>query len=298
MSEWNCGYADVSRANTEYMCLNGTPLESVNLRSAQLPLVTEFKYMGSTLQSDGDMSTEINKRTQCGWNNWMKMSSVLCDKRVSPRVKEKSTRLSFIQICCTGWRQCQSLSSHMKKLEVIDMKMCRWECDHTLSDHERNENISERLNVDSITEVQESKTDVVWPRKRRDQDYVGRQTLERVPPGRRTRGRPKQRWMDCVNRDMRAIGTTKHEVHDRTGWMRIVSAVATPQPSGRGQKKKKTCGRPLFIIDTPTDIHNVLNNVYHLSVCIILVSVPSFLEYNYSRGPTPDLKYIMSFVSG
>ena len=31
-----------------------------------------------------------------------------------------------------------------------------------------------------------------------------------------------------------AVGTTKDEVHDRTGWMRIVSAAATPQPSGSG----------------------------------------------------------------
>ena len=70
--------------------------------------------------------------------------------------------------------------------------------------------------------------------KRRDQDYVGGKTLEMVPPGRRKRGRPKQRWMDCVNRDMRAIGTTKDEVHERTGWRRIVFAATTPQPSGSG----------------------------------------------------------------
>ena len=59
------------------MFLNGTPLGSVHMQSAQLPQVTEFKYLGSTLQSDGGMSTEINKRTQCGWNNWRKMSGVL-----------------------------------------------------------------------------------------------------------------------------------------------------------------------------------------------------------------------------
>ena len=78
-----------SRAKTEYMCLNGTPLGSVNMQSAQLPQVTEFKYLGSTLQSDGGPSTEISKRTQCGWNTWRKMAGVLCDKRVPPYVKGK-----------------------------------------------------------------------------------------------------------------------------------------------------------------------------------------------------------------
>ena len=56
-------------AKTVYMCLDGTPIASVNMQSAQLPQVTDFKYLGSTAQSDGDMSTEINKMTQCGWNN-------------------------------------------------------------------------------------------------------------------------------------------------------------------------------------------------------------------------------------
>ena len=67
----------VSRAKPEYMCLNGTPLGSVKMQSAKLPLVIEFKYLGTTLHSDGDMSTEINNRTQWGWNNGKKMSGFL-----------------------------------------------------------------------------------------------------------------------------------------------------------------------------------------------------------------------------
>ena len=74
------------------MCLNGTPLGSVHMQSAQLPHVTEFKYLGSILQSYGGMSSEINKRTQCGWNYWRKMSGILCDKRVPPHVKGRYTR--------------------------------------------------------------------------------------------------------------------------------------------------------------------------------------------------------------
>ena len=99
----------VSRANTECMCLNGTPLGSINMQSAQRPHATEFKYLGSTLQSNGDMSTEINKRTQCGWNNWRNMSCVLFDKRVPPHVKGNIHKMIVQQLCCTAWRQCQSL---------------------------------------------------------------------------------------------------------------------------------------------------------------------------------------------
>ena len=35
----------------------------LGMQSAQLPQVTEFKYLGSTLRSDDDMSTEVNKDT-------------------------------------------------------------------------------------------------------------------------------------------------------------------------------------------------------------------------------------------
>ena len=45
------------RAKTQYMRLNGTPITHVTIQSDQLPQVTEFKYLGSTLQINGDMNT-------------------------------------------------------------------------------------------------------------------------------------------------------------------------------------------------------------------------------------------------
>ena len=67
----------------------------------------------------------------------------------------------------------------------------------------RNENIKERLKVEREyhREVQESAVGVVWPRKEAKPRLRRKKTLEMVPPGRRKRGRPKQRWMDCVNRE-------------------------------------------------------------------------------------------------
>ena len=115
----------VSRANTEYMCLYGTPLASFDMQSDQLPQVTEFKYLGSTLQSDGGMSAEITKRTPCGWNNWRKMSGVICDKRVPPHVKGKIHNMIVQPAMLYGMETAPVTSSHVKKLEVTEMKMCR-----------------------------------------------------------------------------------------------------------------------------------------------------------------------------
>ena len=66
----------LSNAKTGYMCLNGTPLGSVKMQSAQLSHVTVFKYLGSSMQSDAAMNGELNEWAQCVWNNWMNMSGV------------------------------------------------------------------------------------------------------------------------------------------------------------------------------------------------------------------------------
>ena len=127
----------VSRANTEYMCL---------------PHVTEFKYLGSTLQSDGDMNTEVIKKTECGWNNWRKMSGILCEKRIPPHVKGKIHKMIVQPAMLYRMETVPMTSSHAKKLEVTEMKMCRWACGHTLTDNLRNDDIRKRLKVENITE--------------------------------------------------------------------------------------------------------------------------------------------------
>ena len=102
------------------------------MQSAQLPHVTEFKYLGSPLQNDGDMCTEINKKTQCGWNNWRKMPGVLCNKRIPPSVKVTIHKIIVQPAMLYGMETVPDASSNVNKLEVTTMNMCRWVCGHTL----------------------------------------------------------------------------------------------------------------------------------------------------------------------
>ena len=66
------------------------------MQSAKLPQVIEFKYMGNTLHSDGDMSTEINKRTSGDGTTVRRcQASYVCDKRVPPHVNPHPAVLNF-----------------------------------------------------------------------------------------------------------------------------------------------------------------------------------------------------------
>ena len=70
------------------MCCNGNSEGELKIGEEAIPTVTEFKYLGSTVESVG-VDSEVNRRIQAGWNNWRKMSSILCNKKVLNRVKGK-----------------------------------------------------------------------------------------------------------------------------------------------------------------------------------------------------------------
>ena len=59
------------------------------MQGEEVAKVDNFKYLGSTVQSNGECGREVKKRVQTGWNGWRRMSGVICGKRVPARVKTK-----------------------------------------------------------------------------------------------------------------------------------------------------------------------------------------------------------------
>ena len=88
------------------------------------------------------------------------------------------------------------------KLEVAEMRMLRWMCGVTKLDKIGNERIRGTTKVGEITKkVQERR----WHGHvmRREEHYVGRMAIEMKVHGRRKRGRPKRRWLDKVDDDIK-----------------------------------------------------------------------------------------------
>ena len=83
----------VNRRKTEHMCVNEKQvIGTVKMQVKEVAKVEDFKYLGSTVQSNGECGGEVKKRVQAGWNGWRRMSGVIFDRRVPGRLKGKVTR--------------------------------------------------------------------------------------------------------------------------------------------------------------------------------------------------------------
>ena len=80
------------------------------------------------------------------------ITGILCDKRIPPHVKGNSHKMIVQPAMLNGMETVPMTSSHAKKPEVTEMKMCRRACGQTLRDHVRNDDIRERLKVGNTTE--------------------------------------------------------------------------------------------------------------------------------------------------
>ncbi|KAK3517775.1 hypothetical protein QTP70_018344 [Hemibagrus guttatus] len=132
----------VSHSKTEYMCVNEREGSgTVRLQGEEVKKVQEFKYLGSTVQSNGECGKEVKKRVQAGWNGWRKVSGVLCDRKISVGVKGKVYRTVVRPAMLYGLETVSLRKRQESELEVAELKMLRFSLGVTRLDRIRNEYI-------------------------------------------------------------------------------------------------------------------------------------------------------------
>ena len=108
------------------------------------------------------MHSEISKMQ---FKVWKRISSVLCDRRISLRVKEKVNNTVVRPAMMYGAETWAVTKAQEKKLDVAEMRMLRWMSGVIKLCRIRNEIIIWTTMVGKIPKkVQESKVEVAWAR--------------------------------------------------------------------------------------------------------------------------------------
>ena len=80
----------MSRSKTEYLRVGGVnDREELKLQGEKVKRAKNFKYLDLTVSNDGRCEEEVKRRIQAGWMSWRKVSGVLCDRKLSAKVKSK-----------------------------------------------------------------------------------------------------------------------------------------------------------------------------------------------------------------
>ena len=213
----------ISRTKTEYMCCNPrNQVDDIHLQGKIVKRTEKFKYLGSFVEETSELQVEVNSRIQAGWSNWKRVSGVLCDRRINVRLKGKVHKTVVRPAMTYGAETWPMKKTYERKMDVVEMRMLRWMTGITRLDRIRNDLVRGTTKVTEVSKkIQEKRLNWFGHVMRRNQEYVGRRMLEMDIPGRRRRGRPKRRWMECITADMEEKDLTVEDVEDRGHWKRL-----------------------------------------------------------------------------
>ncbi|KAK3522601.1 hypothetical protein QTP86_027161, partial [Hemibagrus guttatus] len=246
----------VSRSKTEYMCVNEREGSgTVRLQGEEVKKVQEFKYLGSTVQSNRECGKEVKKRVQAGWNGWRKVSGVLCERKISARIKGKVYRTVVRAAMLYGLETVSLRKRQESELEVAELKMLRFSLGVTRLDRIRNKYIRGTAHVGHMGDkVRETRLRWFGHVQKRESEYIGRRMLDMELPGRRQSGRPKRRYMDGINENMKLVCASVEDAEDRDSeddvrqiFLKQMRRKA-PGPDGFTPACLKTCADQLAFI--------------------------------------------------
>ncbi|KAJ8709706.1 hypothetical protein PYW08_009710 [Mythimna loreyi] len=212
----------LSRTKTEYLFCDFGGLSSpvpIALAGTPIPTCSDFRYLGSLIQGNGEIDRDVAHRINSGWMKWRQVTGTTCDPRMPLKLKGKIYKSVIRPVLLYG-SECWALKkTDEKRLHVAEMRMLRWMCGVTRMDKVRNEYIRGSLKVAPVTEkLRGNRLSWYGHVKRRDETHVTKKAMSMNVDGWRGRGRPKKIWMDCVRSDMENRGVSDSVTGDRTEW--------------------------------------------------------------------------------
>ena len=129
-----------------------------------------------------------------GWCGRGRMTGVMCDRRVSARVKGKVYRTVVRPAMLYGLETVALTSRQVAELEVAELKMLRFSLGVTRMDKIKNEYIRGSAHVEQLGQkVRDARLRWYGHVRRREVGYIGRLMPEMELQGKRRKGRQKRR---------------------------------------------------------------------------------------------------------
>ncbi|CAI5454137.1 unnamed protein product [Caenorhabditis angaria] len=182
------------------------------------------------MNNEGSMEDEVKARVSSTWLKWKSCSGFMCDKKIKPHIKGRFYKAAIRPVALYGCETWPTSKNTEQKIATTEMRILRWSNGFTLLDKKKNEDVLEMVAVRKIRDkMEESRLRWFGHVRRAEADSVIRLAEAYECEGKRGRGKPKLRYKDTINTDMRTNKISETDAMDRIKWRQMIKR-ADPKP--------------------------------------------------------------------
>lgn len=217
---------NVDAGKTKYMVVGRRPAdvpENLSVGPHTFERVTHVEYLGVNINHRNDVHDEIGLRIGAANRCYRAMDAVFASRAFSRRTKAKLYVTYLRPVAMYGCETWSTTRADERRLLTFERKVLRRIYGPNRADAERTFN---RFNK-SVQDLLKSKR-LEWAgRVCRTKGRLANRVLNNEPDDKRPRGRPRQRWLDRVSRDLEEMVEG-----DRHRWRNLINAA-------KAQSKKR-----------------------------------------------------------
>ena len=189
----------------------------------QIEVVDSFCYLGDMMRCEGGAEAAVRCRIGRAWSKWREISSLLVNQSIPLRSRTSIYAACIRPVLVYGaetWALTKKLEDLMHS---CDCRMMRYMAGIRWEDRVSNVEVEERCGLGNLVGVLR-RTRLRWfgHVSRREEGHIIKRAMDLEVGGRRPAGRPRRRWRQCIEEDMRFLNITEDMAGDRNQWKRLI----------------------------------------------------------------------------
>ena len=215
------------------------PWQQLVIEGKEVEMVRSFKYLGSEIKAEGGIDAEIKRRKALAGSAFQRLKEKIFKRHdISLKTKIRVLNAFVIPVLLYGsetWALTQTMA---KSLDALENSWLRRILRISYKEHTTTDSIRQRTGQTFVSKIiQKRRLKWAGHMLRMEEHRAAKMSWRYYPQGRRPRGRPRTRWKDCLENDLKAAGlslqgkttgrnrkTLEEVASDRVMWRQVIEA--------------------------------------------------------------------------